>query len=112
MGERSRRPNAKPSAALGRPGAGGGKDQARVVEKRFFHNTCLLVKLMLSDSQEIDNVPINELYDEARACHVHAVGVRDNLTPRPSAAGVRAARADRRLAEMYVYRRVGTTVRT
>ena len=56
-------------------GAGGGKENARVVEKRFFLNTCLLVKLMLSDSQEIDNVPINELYDEARACHVHAVGV-------------------------------------
>ena len=82
-------------------GAGGGKENARVVEKRFFHNTCLLVKLMLSDSQEIDNVPINELYDEARACHVHAVGVsRQSHAPLPSAAGVRAARADRRLADV------------
>ena len=82
-------------------GAGGGKENARVVEKRFFHNTCLLVKLMLSDSQEIDNVPINELYDEARACHVHAVGVsRQSYAPLPSAAGVRAARADRRLADV------------
>ena len=33
-------------------------------EQQFFHNTCLLVKLLLSHSSAVPNLPIDELYDE------------------------------------------------
>jgi hypothetical protein len=39
-------------------------------EQQFFHNTCLLVKLLLSASSAVPNLPIDELYDEAVAQRV------------------------------------------
>ena len=33
-------------------------------EQQFFHNTCLLVKLLLSHSSAVPNLPIDDLYDE------------------------------------------------
>ena len=76
--ERSPRPATPPSesarlqrqaeaAALGQPAPTGGAPAALVPASRtFFHNTCLLVKLLLSQSQTVSNVPIDDLYEEVR----------------------------------------------
>ena len=55
------------AAALGQPAPTGGAPAALVPASRtFFHNTCLLVKLLLSQSQTVSNVPIDDLYEEVR----------------------------------------------
>jgi len=55
------------AAALGQPPPAGGATAALVPTSRtFFHNTCLLVKLLLSQSQTVSNVPIDDLYEEVR----------------------------------------------
>ena len=43
-------------------GALGGDQNAR-----FFHNTCLLIKVLVSGSHQVDNTPIDDLYEEVLA---------------------------------------------
>lgn len=57
------------SAALGQesgaaPSGGASVASNATTSRTFFHNTCLLVKLLLSQSQTVSNVPIDELYEE------------------------------------------------
>lgn len=54
------------AVALGLPAPTDGTAAAPVPNRTFFHNTCLLVKLLLSQSQTVSNVPIDDLYEEVR----------------------------------------------
>ena len=64
-GQRRQRDEEEAAAAEAlRLGHAVGAGKPSHTEQQFFHNTCLLVKLLLSHSSAVPNLPIDELYDE------------------------------------------------